>query len=102
MAVFDSVLVLPNQPATKLSVNASTASSEVAFGPQVVVAINADQDIMIRAGAAGAVATPTSSDFRIPSGVTFVFMTDRNAPSFKLFNNGASSANIYIQRMSQF
>lgn len=103
MAVFDAILVLPAEVSTFISLNATTASSEIALGPQTLVGINADQDLTIRAGAAGSVTAPGTNDFRIPANVTFVFMTSRNAPSFKVYNKSTTTAaSVYIQRFSQF
>ena len=102
MAVFDAILIPAQQPSTVISGLAATTSSvEQALGANVIFSINATQDITIRFGQPGFSASAGASDFRIPSGSTFTFDVGRNLTSFKVYNLGASAANIYILFLSK-
>jgi|SRR5581483_7466162 len=102
MAVFDAILLPAQKASVKIAgLAASTSSSEQTLGNNEIFAINADQDITIKFGAAG-LSNAATTDFRIPANSTLVFDVGTKFTSFKVFNQGASAANIYYMFLSKF
>lgn len=100
MATFAAIFP-PAGAAVKLSVNASASSAKQTLGgTKFLFAINADQDITIKFGYDAAGVTAATTDFRIPAGVVATWDTGQY-DSFAVFNQGASSANVYIQPLSR-
>jgi hypothetical protein len=99
MAIVDSYLYPAEEAPVSFSVNDGAASAEKAFGANAILAINATTDIFIKFGPAGSVTTPTAlNSWRIPANAVFTFITPRNTPSFKVFNNSGGASNVYVQR----
>jgi hypothetical protein len=102
MAVISAVFAPAQEHAIVATLGATTSTAEiqdngVAFGPNVIVQINCTVDMSIRFGVAGSVAAASAADYRIPANTLFTFETNRQWPSFRLFNLTAGSGSFYIQ-----
>ena len=101
MAVFSSILVPAGEAAVQvLALAATTSSAEISLGTNRIFAINADQDITIKFGQAG-LAAATGVEYRIPANQQTTFDTSDAYASIRVFNKGASAANIYVQKLSR-
>ena len=98
--VFSGILVPANEIAIKLSVTASSSSAEQALSANRIFAINADQDITIKFGTAG-MSAATTSDYRIPANQQTTLDLGSSLTSIRVFNQGASTANVYILLLSR-
>lgn len=103
MAVFDSILVPATNRGTKVaSLAAVTSTAQIEIGHNVLLALNADQDITIRWGPTG-MGAADDTDFRIPSGTTMVFDMGRDKDYIRLFNRSTTTAaNIWYLALSKF
>lgn len=101
MAVFSSILVPAGEAAVQvLALTATTSSAEIVLGTNRIFAINADQDITIKFGNTG-MTVATGVEYRIPANQQTTFDTSDAYASIRVFNKGASAANIYIQKLSR-
>ena len=103
MATLDAILVPAKERGTKVAALAAvTSTAEILIGHNVLLAVNADQDITVRFGPTGMAAADTT-DFRIPQNVTIVFDMGRGVDYIRLFNNAAATAaNIWYLPLSKF
>lgn len=102
MATYSAILTPAQAPATVIGSLAAGASTvEQALGYNQIFGVNATQDITIRFGPPG-LTDASATDFRVPAGSTMVWDVGRQYTSFKCYNLGASSCNIYIIFLSKF
>ena len=103
MATLDAILVPATLRGTQVAaVGAGTSTAEILIGHNVLIAVNADQDITIRFGQVG-MSAADGTDFRIPQNVTIVFDMGRDKEYIRLFNKSATTAaNIYYIPLSKF
>jgi hypothetical protein len=103
MALQSAVLCpAQNQRPTIISPTAGASSAEVAV-PSRLVVFTTDSDVFIRVGVTGMSAASTS-DFPLwaKTYVTFDFgIFNNTAPFVRVFNNGGSTANVYLMPLSQ-
>lgn len=94
---FDFVMIPAQKDAVFIdNLAASTSSTEQAFAPNEMIAINATKDITIKFGAAG-LGAADANDFRIPVNQTQVFDLGRQWTSIRVFNlDGAATADVHI------
>lgn len=98
MARFAQILQFTNETPIKIAGLAATTASAAQFiGNRRIIAINADQDIMVLTGNSG-VGAPTAANYRIPQNQQTTIDMGANA-YIRVFNNGSSAANIYIAYM---
>jgi len=103
MAVFAATPVASSVAPVNFTLVTVTASAEQAPGQNSLVTIMADQILTITFGAAGNVAAPSATvGLRIPANTFWTFDTGVQAPSFKVFNTSASTANVSYQVFSKF
>lgn len=76
---------------------ATTSSAELAVGARRIFAINATQDITIRFGQTG-VGAADATFYRIPSNQQTTFDMGSNSV-VRVFNEGASAADVYILKL---
>lgn len=101
MALLASYLTVSQSPCIKVAaLAASTSSSAQSIGARQVFAINATQDITIRFGTSG-MSTAAATNFRIPANQTATFEMSDAFTHIRVFNLGASAADIYIQTLSR-
>ena len=101
MAVQSSVLGFAGDACITATPSAGTSTSEITLGNDAIFAINADQDVMIRFGNPG-MGAATATNYRIPANQQTVFYTSTANTSIRVFNNGSSTANIFIQKLSRY
>ena len=103
MATFDAILVPASLRGSKeAALAASTSSTEIAVGHNVMLAINADQDVTVRFGPVG-LGAADATDFRIPQNSTMVFDLGRDKESVRFFNlSSTTAANIWYLALSKF
>jgi hypothetical protein len=89
----------PTSDDTEFALAASTASAEQAAGGGLIE-ITANGPVNIVFGQPGNVPTPTASNYLIPANTPRQFALG-TLSSFKVYNSGASSANVYWTRLAQ-
>ena len=99
MSTFASVLhpVPENKNGT---VGAGVSSAEISIGNNRIFVLNADQDVMIKFGLTG-MSAATATDFRIMANTYVIFDMGTQVGFIRLFNNGASTANWFVQYLSK-
>lgn len=100
MATLDSIFVPMTPKDLQGSINAGASSAEIVIGNNQIFAINASGDVNIAFGNSG-MAAASNSNFRVPSGVTAEYDTGSQNDRIRLFNNGGSSINYWIQLLSR-
>ncbi len=103
MATIDAILVPATNRGTKVAaLAASTSTAETLIGHNVLLAVNADQDITIRFGPTG-MGAADDADFRIPQNSCMVFDMGRDKDYIRFFNNSSTTAaNIWYLPLSKF
>ena len=103
MAVLDAILVPATLRGTKVvDLAAVNSTAEILIGHNVLLAVNADQDITIRWGPTG-MGAADDTDFRVPQGVTIVFDMGRDKDYVRFFNRSATTAaDIWYLPLSKF
>lgn len=105
MAVLASVLGMTTDAGSGSSQTTGGATSAIdACGTATsrLIAINADQDVLIRFGSTTGATAATATDFRIPQNSTFIFSVNQATRYFTLYNNSGSTVNYYWCHLSQF
>lgn len=99
MAVFNAVLH-PAAENKNGTIGAGVSSAEIDIGNNRIFILNADQDVMIKFGQTG-MGAAAATDFRIIANTYAPFDMGNNVRFIRLFNNGASTANWFIQYLSK-
>jgi uncharacterized cupredoxin-like copper-binding protein len=101
MALQAGFLVPADAVVASVTVAAGAASGEIVTGTNLVLAMNATQDVTITFGQSG-MAAPTASSFRVPAGTTIEVDMGQNHDRYRVFNIGTASAIVYTQLFSRF
>ena len=99
MAVFASVLH-PAPENKNGTIGAGVSSAEISIGNNRIFVFNADQDVMIKFGNTG-MGAAAATDFRIIANTYAPFDMGQQVGFIRLFNNGGSTANWFIQYLSK-
>lgn len=87
------------QETTKFAGQAAGASSaEVALGSNVSFVVWGTQQINVKFGPTG-LAAAAATDFGIPANTLVTFDTGEEFRSIRIFNNGSTTADIYVMRL---
>lgn len=87
------------QDTTKSAALASGSSTaEIVLGTNVTFTVWGTQQINVRFGPAG-LSAATATDFGIPANTLVILDTGEEFKSIRVFNNGASAADIYVMRL---
>jgi hypothetical protein len=102
LAVQSAILVPAGDAVIKIAALAATTSSaQQSLGTNRIFAINADQDITIRFGNTG-MAAADNTFYRIPANQQTTLDTSDQFSFIRVFNLGASAANVWILPLSRF
>lgn len=87
------------QDTTKVAaLGAGASSSEIVLGNNVTFVVWGTQQINVRYGPAG-LGAAAATDFGIPANTMVITDTGEEFKSIRVFNNGASAADVYVMRL---
>ena len=100
MATQTSIFIPSSVEDKNGTVSATSASAEIVYAPNTIVAVVADGDLNIAFGSSG-MAAPTAANFKIGAGVTAVYDLGDHQDRFRIYNPGGSTLTYWIQRLER-
>ena len=104
MAIYQSIFGPKNERNTQISVNATTASSDIMIGysgSATIFAITCSGTVTIRFGNAANIGNPDATDFPVYASTIQEWQLPTGCDRFRVFNPGAGSVTVNYWQLSK-